>query len=219
MAKVQIEPVRTGEKRSHAVPRGAPPRPTSCDAPRAAGRLQRPPTHTPAQTLTTHAHPRPGAPIHLPPHRVAPLRPQSAARRWIQAGNRHSAPPGGGSGPATIPLLPHDWFPLLCVKIDGVQHVEAGRHDAAVADLLQRLLFDSEITGNEHNQMRTCVRVACVLLLAIAAVHVHRADYVPCHPQGFVLGIGGGRVRGQSLSLGWKHVSSRMFLLLEYLCT
>uniref|UniRef100_A0A8R7TYL9 Uncharacterized protein n=1 Tax=Triticum urartu TaxID=4572 RepID=A0A8R7TYL9_TRIUA len=75
-------------------------------------------THPLAPTLTTQAHPRPGAPIHLPPHCVAPPRHQSATRRWIQAGNRPSVPPGGGSGPATIPLLPHDWFPLLCVKID-----------------------------------------------------------------------------------------------------
>ncbi|EMS53761.1 hypothetical protein TRIUR3_32920 [Triticum urartu] len=69
----------------------------------------------------------------------------------------------------------------------GVQHVEAGRRDAAVADLLQHLLFDPEITGDEHNQMRTCVRVACALLLTIVAVRVNRANYVPvesgCHVQ------------------------------------
>nr|XP_045083678.1 uncharacterized protein LOC109771459 [Aegilops tauschii subsp. strangulata] len=134
---------------------------------------------------TRRPHPSTSSP------RRAAAPPKSASRRWIQAGNRPSAPPGGGSGPATIPLLPHDWFPLLCVKIDGVQHVEAGRRDAVVADLLQRLLFDSEITGDEHNQMRTCVHVACALLLAITAVRVHRADYVSGHPQGSVLGIGG----------------------------
>ncbi|XBH58609.1 hypothetical protein VPH35_080016 [Triticum aestivum] len=39
--------------------------------------------------------------------------------------------------------------------------------------------------------MRTCVHVACALLLAITAVRVHRADYVSGHPQGSVLGIGG----------------------------
>ncbi|XBI65778.1 hypothetical protein VPH35_045538 [Triticum aestivum] len=39
--------------------------------------------------------------------------------------------------------------------------------------------------------MRTCMRVACALLLANAVVCVHRADYVSGHPQGFVLGIDG----------------------------
>ncbi|XBJ00445.1 hypothetical protein VPH35_020337 [Triticum aestivum] len=51
--------------------------------------------------------------------------------------------------------VPNRPAPDACVVVYdvGVQHVEAGRRDAVVADLLQRLLFDPEITGDEHNQV------------------------------------------------------------------
>uniref|UniRef100_M8CCX8 Uncharacterized protein n=1 Tax=Aegilops tauschii TaxID=37682 RepID=M8CCX8_AEGTA len=76
-------------------------------------------------------------------------------------------------------------FPYRQVKVPAFIGIQPA------VQIEPRLLFDSEITGDEHNQMRTCVHVACALLLAITAVRVHRADYVSGHPQGSVLGIGG----------------------------
>ncbi|XBJ00444.1 hypothetical protein VPH35_020337 [Triticum aestivum] len=118
--------------------------------------------------------------------------------------------------------VPNRPAPDACVVVYdvGVQHVEAGRRDAVVADLLQRLLFDPEITGDEHNQMRTCVRVACALLLAIAVVRVNRANYVPCHRRASSSASAViASARSKFVSLGRKHVLSMMLLLLEYLCT